>query len=229
VKTFVVAALSLCAVLVAGCGKSGPPSNGEQDKPVAQIIADAKAAARAATTVHIVGTGESGGKPFSIDVSLDAKRGAEGHFTYNGANFDMIRIGDKGYFRGDQQFLKQFVPNAPAGNVGTWFVSPFANTKFAPLEQFTDIRLLTSEIVNPPPASALKKGSTSVVGNQKVLPLIDNADGVTLYVAASGKPYPLQLSTTVPVAGSINLNAWDMPIKFTAPKGAIVVSTLKSK
>src|SRR4029077_3364810 len=58
-------ALLLSAVLVAGCGGHGKSakSNGEASKPPGRVLADARAAASSASSVHVSGSIVAGGTP----------------------------------------------------------------------------------------------------------------------------------------------------------------------
>jgi hypothetical protein len=46
------------------------------------------------------------------------------------------------------------------------------------------------------------------------------ASGGTLYIAASGKPYPVSIvSPNGGGAGAVNFDQWDKPVPISVPKG----------
>lgn len=231
-RSSLVAALVTCAVLVAGCGSSGSSGN-EADKSADQILADAQAAVKDAKSVRVSGTGSTGGAPYRLDLSVVAGSGGKGIVALNGAGFQVVRIGNKAYFKGDSTFLKAVGGPGADRFAGRWFVVPADNPKFAGLlSQFTDLGKLTGAFVTPP--GALTKGAQVKVRGQPAISLVDTADDVTLYVAATGTPYPLELSTTTGKPGGIATPAavifsgWDKPVVLVAPKNAIEFSKLAS-
>src|SRR5205085_7721037 len=70
-------ALVLTAVLLAGCGSSGKAAkpNDEASKPAAQVLADAKVAATAASSAHVSGSIDSKGTPITLDLSTARGKG----------------------------------------------------------------------------------------------------------------------------------------------------------
>ena len=85
------ALLALAALVLAGCGGGGS-SNGEAKKTAAQVVADAKAAALGASSVHVKGAGADNGQPLKIDMTI-GQTGAKGNLTESGASFQVIRVG----------------------------------------------------------------------------------------------------------------------------------------
>jgi len=54
--------------------------------------------------------------------------------------------------------------------------------------------------------------------------IVDTTKGGTLYVAASGTPYPVALVKSGNSAGSIEFSNWNQSVTLTAPKGALDLS-----
>lgn len=55
----------------------------------------------------------------------------------------------------------------------------------------------------------------------------DTTQGGTLYVAASGTPFPVAVvKSKGSSAGGISFDQWNQPVKLTAPKGALDFSKL---
>ncbi len=217
--------LVVVAVLVAGCGSKHTPSNGEAAKTPAQIAVDVLAATKDATAVHVSGSGTTGGSPLSLDLHLVAGTGGEGHITLSGLSFDIIRIGSKAYFKGGPAFLKHYGGTVAAQLFkGKWFVAPADSGDFASFTPLTDLAQLTQAIVSS--HGKLAKGAETTINGQPAIAIDDTTQGGTLYVATTGKAYPLELKAGSGNTGTIDFTDWDQPETLTAPKGAIDYSKL---
>jgi len=136
----VVAVATTLTVLLAGCGSSGAKDNGESAKQAAQVVADAKAASVAASTVHISGTGTTNGQPLVLDLYLVAGKGGRGKLTVNGLTFQIVRVGQNAYFKGDSAFWRNFGGAAAAALLqGRWLEAPADSGRFASFTPLTDI------------------------------------------------------------------------------------------
>src|SRR5262249_46190802 len=107
-------ALVLTAALLAACGgsKQSAPPNNEASKPPDQVFADAKAAAKSATSAHVAGSLVSSGTPFTIDLSFARDKGAKGSVSVSGRAFDLVKIGDTIYIKGSDAFYQHFAGSA---------------------------------------------------------------------------------------------------------------------
>jgi hypothetical protein len=218
-----LAATLAVVALLAGCGgSSGTKSNGEASKTADQIVADARAAALAASSVHVSG---SAGTTLVIDLHLVAGKGGEGRMTTNGLTFDIIRIDDSAYFRGGASFWRQFGGNAAATLFkGKWLKAPAASGRLASLTPLTDIsKLFTAMLASH---GTLTVGKETTIDGQPAIGLVDSSQGGTLYIATTGKPYPLAVRKAG--SGSINFDEWDKPVTLKAPSNSVDFSQLKS-
>ena len=50
---------------------------------------------------------------------------------------------------------------------------------------------------------------------------MDSSDGSTLYVAATGTPYPIAATESGNSKGAITFDHWNDPVSVDAPKGAV--------
>src|SRR5262249_47696298 len=177
--------------LLAGCGgsKSTAKPNGEESKPPATVLANARAAATSASSAHVSGSVQSGGTPITLDLSTVRGKGAKGSMSTNGLQFDLVRVGDTGYIRGSDAFYEHFAGAAVAQLIrGKWLKAPVTHSRFHSLEPLTDLRLLLTGISSHH-GKLVNEGATSYKGTQ-VVALRDKSDNSKLYVAATGKPYP---------------------------------------
>ncbi|HVM57415.1 MAG TPA: hypothetical protein VMT74_08130 [Gaiellaceae bacterium] len=222
-RTAGVTALVTAVVLLAGCG--GSSSNGEAGKSAAQILTDTKAAALAASSVHYAGTINENGSKLDLDMQLASGKGGKGTITIGGHRIDIVRIGPKVYFKGDEAFYRQFA-GATAAKLfaGKWIMAPSTNGNFASFTPLTDMAKLFGLIKNE---GKLAKGAESTVDGQKVIAITSSKAGTgTLYVATTGKPYPVELAGPSSSSGALHFSNWNGTVTLAAPSGAIDLSKL---
>jgi hypothetical protein len=73
----------------------------------------------------------------------------------------------------------------------------------------------------------LVKGKQTTVRGQKVIGLADTTHGGTLYVATTGKPYPIQVIKRGTQGGELDFDRYNEPVSLKAPATAIDISQLK--
>jgi hypothetical protein len=228
VRSVRLALLGTAVLLAAGCGgSSGGKSSGEENKSAGQIVTDAETAAKSATAVHVVGSGVSGGSPLVLDLYLVAGKGGKGRLTVNGLTFDIVRVGQTAYFRGDSSFWRHFGNDALAALLkGRWLSEPVSHGALATFAPLTDIGKLFHAILST--HGKLSKGQTTTVKGQAAVAIIDrSSSGGTLYVAISGPPFPLEVDAPSGKQGKIDFEEWNQPVKLVAPANAVDVSKLK--
>lgn len=212
--------LVLAVAALAGCGSSGPKSNGEADKSAEQILADASAAASNASYVHVAG---AQGTKLVLDLSLAAGKGGKGRVTANGLTFDMIRIGPTAYFKGDATFWRNFGGSGAAALMGNrWLKAPADTGQLSAFTPLTDIAKLFDGVLGS--HGSLTKGDETTVNGVKVIGVRDATQGGTLYVATTGTPFPISIRNAG--KGAINFDRWDEAFVLKAPAKAVDLSTL---
>jgi hypothetical protein len=221
-------ALALAACALAGCGGSSSSSgNGVADKTPTEILAATKAATATATSVHVSGSIVSDKSPITLDMSLLAGKGGRGQLSENGLAFELIQIGGTVYIKGSSAFYKHIGGSAAAQLLeGKWLKAPSSDSNFASLSQLTDLRQLVDQTLAN--HGSLKKTGTTTVNGQKVVGVTDTSKGGTLYIATTGKPYPIEISKDGSGGGKITFNRWNGDVTVAAPKNAIDVAQLQS-
>jgi hypothetical protein len=221
-------ALVLTAALLASCGGHGKAAkpNGEASKPAGRVLADAKAAATSASSVHVSGDIVSSGTPISLDLDMARGKGAKGSMSTGGLEFDLVRIGDTAYIRGSDAFYKHFAGAAIAQLLhGKWLKASVAQGRFRSFAPLTSIGLLFAK-VSASHGKLANDGTTTYKG-QQVVTIRDTSDNSKLYVAATGKPYPVALvGGKKSQSGTIAFGDWNEPVSLSAPKGAIDISQI---
>jgi hypothetical protein len=223
-----VTTLALAAVLLGGCGSGGSSSgNGIASKTPAQILAAATAAADSASSVHVTGSIVSGGSPITLDLELLAGKGGRGQISENGLSFNLIQVDGTAYISGSPAFYSHFGGPAAAQLLeGKWLKAPASSGSFSTLGSLTDLNQLLDTALSD--HGALAKGPTTTIDGQPVLSVTDASHGGTLYVATTGKPYPIEISKLGKTGGKISFGAWNAPVTLQAPKNAIDLSQLES-
>lgn len=218
--------LVLALVVLAGCGKS---SSGDSiaSRSAEQIVSESKAAADAASAVHVSGSLESGGTPLRLDLNLVAGKGAQGEISQNGASFKLILVGNTAYISGSPAFYRSLGGSAAAQLFnGKWLKASAASGEFASFKQLADMRQLIDTTLAS--HGTLVKGAPTTVNGQQAIAITDTVKDGTLYVATTGKPYPLQIAKAGAESGKIAFDNWNRPVTITAPANAVDLSELKA-
>jgi hypothetical protein len=217
-----LALLGLAIVALAGCG-GGSSSNGEEKKPAPQVVADARKAALAASSVHVTGAGTDNGKPLKLDLTIGHKS-AKGHLQESGASFDVIRVNDTVYVRGDDAFLEKFGGGAAVALFhNRWLKGSIADAQLGALAPLTDLKQFFEGVLGQHGVIANKGATTHK--SVKVVEIRDTTQGGSLFVAATGDPYPVALAGGGQ-QGDIEFADWNVDTEIAAPKGAVDLSQL---
>jgi hypothetical protein len=219
-------ALVLIAALLAGCGssKQSAPPNNEASKPANEVFADAKAAAMSASSVRVAGSLVSSGTPFTVDLSFARNKGAKGSVSINGRAFDLVKTGDTIYIKGSDSFYQHFAGSAIAQLIhGRWIKASTSDKRFRSLAPLASISGLFAEI-SANHGKLVNDGKTTYKG-QPVVAIRDVSDNSKLYVAATGKPYPVALvGGNKRQSGAVAFDDWNKPVSLSPPSGAIDIS-----
>jgi hypothetical protein len=224
-RTARMALAAAVVALLAACGSSGPKSNGEASKSPAQVLADARQAAATATAVHVLGQLVSSGQPIKLDMTTSGKDG-KGTMSESGLSFDFVRVGDKVYIRGSDAFWKRFGGMAAAQLLhGRWLVASATKGPLASITTLMSVGRLFQQAASGH-GKLTNDGETTYRG-QKVVAIRDTRKGGTLYVAATGTPYPVAIVRSgVGKNGAVVFDDWNTSVVVKAPKGAVDLSKL---
>ena len=220
--------LVLTVALLAGCGghKKTAPANGASSKPAAQVFADAKAAATSASSAHVSGNVKSGDTAITLDLDMARGKGAKGSVTLDGRQADIVRIGDVAYVHGSDAFWQHYAGPLFAQLLhDKWVKAPVNTKRFQSLAPLTNLGLLFAKI-SAHHGKLVNDGKTTYKG-QQVVAIRDTSDNSKLYVAATGKPYPVAIvGGRGNKSGTIEFSNWNEHVSLTAPSGALDISKL---
>jgi len=220
----IVTVLALCVVAIAGCG--GASSNGVASKSPDEIVAAAKSAASGAKTMHLAGTFVAERAPLSLDLHLVNGKGARGTITEHGLAFQLIETEGEVYIYGSQAFYEHFGGKAAAQLFkGKWLKAPTNSGEFSSLSSLTEMSALLETLLSS--HGTLQHAGTTTINGQPAVGVSESAKGGTLYVASTGKPYPVAVVKGGSGGGRIDFDEWNAPVSLTPPANAIDISQLQ--
>jgi hypothetical protein len=217
-------AVVLAVLALAGCGSAG---NGIASKTPAEILAASRAAATSATSVHVVSNASEGPLTATLNAQL-ISNGGRAQVSLLGLAFEVIRIGKTIYVKGSPSVYKRLGITAKVPN-GAWLEAP-AGGQLDQLAAFTD---LTGELNRILPArnDVLARGASTTLDGQHALELNATAKLFkgTLYIATTGKPYPIKLVKHGRETGQSTFSEWNKPITLNPPANTIKLSQLERR
>jgi hypothetical protein len=218
--------LALLLALLSGCGSSSSSSNGTASKSPTEVVAAAKAAAAGAASAHVAGAILDEGKPISLDMRLVSGKGGKGRITLEGLRIELIQVGKSVYINGSKAFYTHVAGAAAAELLqGKWLKAPASSTSFASLASLTNLgKLIDTTLASH---GKLASAGTKTVNGQKAVGVTDATRGGTLYVAATGTAYPLELVKSGASGGKITFDHWNQPVTLNPPAAAVDVSQLQ--
>lgn len=220
--------MAACALvapgLLGGCGSSSS-GNGVASKTPEQILAASKAAADAASSAHVSGSIVTSAGPIGLDLSLSSS-GGRGKLSLAGLGFELIQTGATVYIKGSAALYRHIAGAAAAQLLqGRWLKAPSSTPEFASIASLTNLHGLVDATLAD--HGALTKLETTTVDGEQAVGLHDAAIGETIYVAAAGKPYPVQVARGGSGGGTVRFDSWNTPVPIAAPANAIDLAQLR--
>jgi hypothetical protein len=189
-----------------------------------EILAEARSALLAASSVHAKGDLVSEGSSYTIDLRMVRGVGAAGTMAVEGKGLDLVRIGDTAYVRLDPAFLRAATNSASSVRLlsGTYFkVTARRSATFAPFVALTDAEQAFGSTLAP--TGTVTKGKVMRLNKQRVIDLlVDGGRSGHVYVALSGTPYPVRIVYGSSAREKVDLDGFGAKVKLTAPPAAKV-------
>jgi hypothetical protein len=203
----------------AAASSPAPADNGVAALTAEQILAKAKSALGAADAVRISGAGSDEGTQVKLDMRYGAD-GAVGTFFFNGQRLDLLRVGDDVYVKGSPSFWTTFANGQVAKQLGGKYVkTTLTDARFKPIASFTDLTDSVDGFLEPD--GAITKGGPKTVAGVPAIALVNKgATGGTLYVATTGRPYPLSVDGK---GQRLTFTDYGKPVTVQAPPAAQIV------
>ncbi len=209
------------AAVVSACGGSSP--SGLAAEPASYILAAAKAAGVAASSVKLTATADVSGTQESYALQEEDPSHYEESEARAGQRFTKLRLGEDVYVIGNPAFLAA-QGASPARQ--TQFNDKWLMGTVAPISAPPGLRMVMDSLLNP--QGPITKGATSTVDGQSVVAVFDAKVEGTLYVATKGTPYPVELTRRSPsVTSRIKFSDWNQPLALTPPASYHSLSLLR--
>jgi len=222
-----LAATLLLAAGVAACGgSSGGSGNGIAAKSPDAIVAATTKAAESAKSVEVAGSISQGGTSVGLDLKMVAHVGATGWLSEQGKRFNMVLDGKVLYIRAGESFWTTFA-NAAAAKVleGKWLKTPTTGS-YASVAKLGNLQTFFTQVFGH--HGTLSKTGTKTINGIKVAGLRDAKQGGVLYVATTGKPYPIELNgDTGSGSGKLIFSGYGSAFKIAPPANSVSLTQLE--
>jgi hypothetical protein len=221
----------LIACAIAACG--GSSDNGVAAKSPDAIVNSAMRAIGGAKTAHVSGSLASGGTHVTLDLQYISGKGAQGQVTENGMAYRLVVIGRTAYLNAAPAVWRR-VGGAAAVQLlqGRWLKVPSTSPDYASFEQITSVnRLMSGALSNH---GKLARGAKTTIRGAPAVTVLDTTEGGTLYVATTGKPFPLEFTNkgssgpNAAPAGHLTIDRINQTVSLNAPTDSIDISQLPS-
>jgi hypothetical protein len=216
-----------------GAGSPTPPPNGVADKPPAEILRAAQDALRGAGSVHLKGNGTEDGQVYAVDMRIKGTQAGRGTVTIRHNPVEILRVGQDAYVKGSADFWLDLTGDRAATELlkGKYLKADRSDPDLKVLLAFTDTAAFAEEALKPDGA-VTKADRRTVAGVETVgVSFTSDGDKVTVYVATTGKPYPMYLSTTGRTAdetSALDFTEYDEPVEVKPPAPDLVVDLAKA-
>lgn len=204
------------AFSTAGCG--GEHLNGIEKRPPAQIKTVAVATLRGTRGVRIVGVAPPGASTGGFDLRM-TRTASTGTLDLGGETVGIVITGGVVYLKGSPAFYAAALGNAAAIRAGKhWIKLPTSQTKqFAP---FTLAGVTADANAGAAADATVTKARLDGVKAVRVA----ERDGSTLYVANTGKPYPLRAATGGSRPVTTTFSQFDQAVTVTPPTDVVTLT-----
>jgi hypothetical protein len=225
---FSAATAVIAAAAIAACGSSGSSGNGVSSKSASAIVTASTNALESAKSVHVSGSGSQSGQSISIDLTVVSGKGAQGSLTLQGSKVGLIAVGKYYYLKADKAFWQAHGGAAEAQLLADkWLKLPASGSSFASFSEFTDLHQIASQLAQA--KGTVTKGSSTTINGQKAIAVKDPKKGGVLYVATTGKPYPLKVTSTSGTMLGLSFDHYNASVTLSPPANPIDIAQLQGK
>jgi hypothetical protein len=211
----------VAAGLLVACGGSDdesarPQSNGVAQLEPDQILEKAKAAAKAASSVHLKGTVATSDSGTAVDLRYNRDAGTVGTLTENGQSFQLVVVGQNVFLKASGETWTELTGDDRAGELlgDRWVKIPPQAPGFEAVATLATFNRFIEKALTP--AGALTKTGIKTVRGLNVVGVVQKANNETLYIATEGEPYPAQVQSDTG-QGALDFLDWNEPVQVQAP------------
>jgi hypothetical protein len=209
--------------LLAGCGSS---ANGVASKSASEILAASRAAAVSASSVHLVSSSKVSRAKLAVDARMAEKQG-HSKVSLLGIAFEAIRTESTLYLKGNRFFDARLEATLGVTVPSGMWLKGSSTGSLAQIGSFTNPKHELSIILGA--RGTLTKGPRTTINGQPAIELNETTKlaTTTLYVAMTGKPYPIETRKLGRETGKTTFTGWNQPVYVTAPSNAVDISQLE--
>ena len=208
----------------AAAAAAGPRSRtARRRRPPPSVVARREGGRDKREPSHVSGSDQRAGQPLTLDIH-GRGTGGQGNDVESGLTFEIIRIGNTAYIKGSDAFLRS--SRAPPAHSSCTTSGSRARRRTATRRARTAHRhrqavQRRARLSTASSRTRQRRRTTA----QKVVAIRDTTDGSKLYVAATGKPYPVAIvGGRKGQSGTITFDNWNKTVSITAPKGAVDIA-----
>jgi hypothetical protein len=217
-KLLMLSTLALAIALV--LSSCAAPANGIATKSAPAIVDAAGAALVSAHTFEIQATSGGSGSPASVTFKIEGQNVGEGRFVTSSLSFQAEELHGTDYFR-SQTLWSQVGGPTLQGALGNRWVYISASSSTA-----TELTAVFGTLTSPPnlakqltkDAQTSVRGKLGTVDGEPVISISEPKAG-TIYVATTGKPYPLRWEQGS--VGRVVFSNFGAHFHIVAPKDAV--------
>lgn len=219
------AAPGLIALGIVTSASAAGSSNGVANKSANQIVTAAASAVNGAKSFTYSGTTRSNGTSTGLKVSLSSSGDGQGTLTSSGQPVKIIKVGNTLYVSSTTAFWTKNLGASAGQTLGKKWVSVSSgDSNYAGIAAVFEAQQLTSQFLSTANTS-FTKGKTSTVNGQAVIAVVGKSGSTvnTIYVATTGKPYLVRITSPGSNGGALNFTNYNKPVNPTAPPNPIAV------
>jgi len=211
-------ALGSALVLVGGGGGGASASapNGVEKLTADQIISKMRAAAGAASSVHVT---SRGGSTTDFVMGKDA---ADGTITTVLGTLEVVRVGHESYFKADRAYWTKSIGVSRAALFADKYVKQSAALT-AGEGSSTDLVVFFGGSLRT--SGSVSKEAVTKVRGLRVITVADNEDNTLFYVALDGPPLPVEIKRPSYTEDYMD---WDKAVTVPTPAPADIVDPDKT-
>jgi hypothetical protein len=188
-------------------------------------MAAARAAAFAASSVHVRATNIRRDRPvFRVDAVLAAGRGGVARIFTRRGNFGIANVRGVSYVLVTSGLLdvisrKEAQLIEHAHELGKWITLPSGIRAVAALGNWTDFHGVLERLLSP--FRSARKSHVRIRGGPPVSTFADATGKLTLFVAMTGKRYPLEIAESLSYSNAtiVTFDRWNAPAPLVIRRG----------
>lgn len=206
---------------------SAASSNGVANQSANQIVTAAASALTGATSFTYAGITRSNGTSTGLKVSLSSSGNGQGTLTSSRQPVKIIKVGNTLYVSSTKAFWTKNLGASAGNTLGTqWVAVSSGQTDYSGIAALFQAQQITSPFLTTA-NTTFTKGRTGTINGQPVIVVFGKSGSTvnTIYVATTGKPYLVKITSPGSNGGTLIFTNYNRPVNPTAPPNPITIPT----